>query len=38
MIELVNLSKSYRNIKAVDKINLRIEDGTIFGFLGPNGA
>jgi len=38
MIELVNLSKSYRNIKAVDKINLRIEKGTIFGFLGPNGA
>lgn len=39
MIELVNLNKSYNNtIKAVDSLNLKINDGEIFGFLGPNGA
>lgn len=39
MIELKNISKSYKkNEKVIDKINLKIEDGEIFGFLGPNGA
>ena len=39
MIELINVTKSYNgDVKAVDDINLRIENGEIFGFLGPNGA
>lgn len=39
MIELKNISKGYKkNEKVIDKINLKIEDGEIFGFLGPNGA
>lgn len=39
MIELSNLSKSYNGkVKAVDNLNLRINEGEIFGFLGPNGA
>ena len=38
MIRLVNLTKTYRGLKAVDTLNLEIEPGTIFGFLGPNGA
>lgn len=39
MIELKNISKSYKkNEKVIDKINLKIENGEIFGFLGPNGA
>lgn len=39
MIELINVNKSYNDTnKAVDNINLRIENGEIFGFLGPNGA
>ncbi len=39
MIELNNISKSYsKHIKAVDAINLHVENGEIFGFLGPNGA
>jgi ABC-2 type transport system ATP-binding protein len=33
-----NVSKSYRDRKAVDDLTLRIRDGEIFGFLGPNGA
>lgn len=40
MFTLENLSKSYAksNVKAVDGLNLSINDGEIFGFLGPNGA
>ncbi|WP_139903500.1 ABC transporter ATP-binding protein [Clostridium thermarum] len=39
MIELSNLSKSYNGkVKAVDNLNITINDGEIFGFLGPNGA
>jgi ABC-2 type transport system ATP-binding protein len=34
----VNLTKKFGNFTAVDKINLRIMQGEIFGFLGPNGA
>ncbi len=39
MIEIKNVSKSYKKgTKVIDNINLKIEDGEIFGFLGPNGA
>ncbi|MEW9094549.1 MAG: ABC transporter ATP-binding protein [Clostridiaceae bacterium] len=39
MIEIIDVNKSYNgSTKAVDNINLKIEDGEIFGFLGPNGA
>ncbi|MFA6941520.1 MAG: ABC transporter ATP-binding protein [Clostridiaceae bacterium] len=39
MIELIKVNKSYNGkIKAVDEVNLTINDGEIFGFLGPNGA
>lgn len=38
IIETVDLTKNYGDIKAVDRLNLRIEEGDIFGFLGPNGS
>jgi len=38
MIKLVNLTKLYRGLRAVDNINLEVGPGDIFGFLGPNGA
>lgn len=38
IIETENLTKVYRDIVAVDHVNLGIEEGEIFGFLGPNGA
>ena len=38
MIVFENLTKNYRGIKAVDNINLKVPQGTIFGFIGPNGA
>lgn len=39
MIEFKNVSKSYKKgVKAVDGLDLVVNDGEIFGFLGPNGA
>ena len=38
MIEVRNLTKVYGKKKAVDDLSFTIEDGEIFGFLGPNGA
>ena len=38
MIKLINLTKLYRGLRAVDTLNLEVGKGIIFGFLGPNGA
>ena len=40
MFELKNVSKAYNKNgdKAVDSLNLTVNNGEIFGFLGPNGA
>jgi len=38
VVETVDLTKAYNGTTVVDKLNLRIEEGEIFGFLGPNGA
>ena len=38
IVETSDLTKKYGDITAVDQLNLRIEEGDIFGFLGPNGA
>ena len=38
MIKLINLTKTYGKLIAVNKINLEVAQGEIFGFLGPNGA
>lgn len=38
MIEVINLSKSYGEKKAVNNISFKAEDGEVLGFLGPNGA
>jgi len=37
-IEVVGLSKSFGEIKAVDDISFAVKRGEIFAFLGPNGA
>jgi ABC-2 type transport system ATP-binding protein len=37
-IEVEGLVRSFKEIRAVDGIDLRIEPGEIYGFLGPNGA
>jgi ABC-2 type transport system ATP-binding protein len=38
MIKLINLTKNYGKLTAVNRINLDVAQGEIFGFLGPNGA
>lgn len=38
MIHAENLSKKFKTTLAVDKLNLDIPEGEVFGFLGPNGA
>lgn len=38
MIQLIDLSKQFGRLAAVDRINLKVYPGEIFGFLGPNGA
>ena len=37
-IELSNISKSFPGVKANDKINLKIQEGTIHAIVGENGA
>ena len=38
VIETKDITKAYNGKVVVDKLNLRIGKGEIFGFLGPNGA
>jgi ABC-2 type transport system ATP-binding protein len=38
MIHTENLSKKFKDVQAVDNLNLDIQEGEVFGFLGPNGA
>jgi len=38
VVETTDLSKFYDGIKAVERLNLRIKEGEIYGLLGPNGA
>jgi len=32
------LSKQYKDVKALDNLDLQVEQGTVFGLLGPNGS
>ncbi|MEZ3488249.1 MAG: ABC transporter ATP-binding protein [Lachnospiraceae bacterium] len=38
MIQIENLVKRYQNLVALDHLNLEIQEGEIFGLLGPNGS
>src|SRR5215218_137595 len=37
-IEAVDLERRFGEFTAVDKVNLKVREGEIYGFLGPNGA
>src|ERR1051325_482292 len=37
-IETNNLSKNYGEVQALQKVNLRVDEGEVYGFLGLNGA
>ncbi|XES78016.1 MAG: ATP-binding cassette domain-containing protein [Candidatus Bathyarchaeia archaeon] len=38
MIETENLTRKFGSLTAVDNLNLKVRDGEVFGFLGPNAA
>ena len=38
LLETIGLTKKYRRITALDNLNLKVEEGMVFGFLGPNGS
>ncbi len=38
IIKTKNLTKKFKDLLAVDDVNLEIEEGECFGLLGPNGA
>ena len=38
IIEIRNLTKSYKNLKAIDDLSFDVREGEILGLLGPNGS
>lgn len=38
IIEINSLSKNFKDLRAVNNLNLNVFEGDVFGFLGPNGA
>lgn len=38
VIETINLTKSYGKSRGIIDVNLKVNEGEVFGFIGPNGA
>ena len=38
IIEVENLTKRYKNLKAIDNLSFEVKEGEILGLLGPNGS
>jgi ABC-2 type transport system ATP-binding protein len=38
IIELRDLSKYYGNTKGIEGLDLKVEQGEVFGYLGPNAS
>lgn len=38
VIEITDLSKFYGSVRGIENVNLEVEEGEIFGFIGQNGA
>ena len=38
IVNTENLVKEFNNVRCVDRINLNVKEGEVYGFLGPNGA
>lgn len=38
MIEIINLSKKFKEVLAVDNVSFKVEKGEVYGLLGENGA
>ena len=37
-VEAIGLAKSYRDVRVLSGVDLRVPRGTVFALLGPNGA
>lgn len=37
-IEIFNVTKRFRSFTAVDRLNLTVPSGSVYGFIGPNGS
>lgn len=38
ILEVNGLTKNYKKVKALDSLNLKVEQGMVLGILGPNGS
>lgn len=38
VIEITKLTKNYGHVRALNQLDLRLEQGEVLGFIGPNGA
>lgn len=38
VIEIINLTKYYGRVRALNEVNLTVNKGEVYGFIGPNGA
>ena len=38
IIEVKNLVKQYKELKAIDNLSFEVHEGEILGLLGPNGS
>ena len=38
ILEIKNITKTFGGLKALDEINMSIEENTLTGFIGPNGC
>jgi ABC-2 type transport system ATP-binding protein len=37
-VEITNVTKTFGEVKAVDDLSLAVPEGSVFGFIGPNGS
>lgn len=38
IVEIKNLTKTYKNLRGIHQVNMMVQQGDIYGFFGPNGA
>ncbi len=38
MLAVSNITKDFRDVRAVDQLTINVKAGSLFGFIGPNGA